>query len=122
MEDDAGLGPIPGYSTVVRFLRSRGLRKKRRRNAKGRPGLARAEARLAHCEVRSYEAEYVNGLWHLDFHDGSRAVLTPQGRWVKPALLGVMDDHSRLACHAQWYWTETTEDLVHGLSQADLAP
>lgn len=118
VDDDAGLGPMPGYSTVVRFLRSRGLRKKRRRNTKGRPGLARAEARLAHCEVRSYEAEYVNALWHLDFHDGSRAVLTPQGRWVKPALLGVMDDHSRLVCHAQWYWTETTEDLVHGLSQA----
>lgn len=118
VEDDPGLGPMPGYSTVVRFLRSRGLRKKRRRNVKGRPGLIHAEARLTHCEVRSYEAEYVNGLWHLDFHDGSRAVLTSQGRWVKPVLLGVLDDHSRLVCHAQWYWTETTEDLVHGLIQA----
>ncbi|MDQ3232520.1 MAG: DDE-type integrase/transposase/recombinase, partial [Pseudobdellovibrionaceae bacterium] len=27
-------------------------------------------------------------------------------------------DHSRLICHAQWYFTETTRDLVHGFSQA----
>lgn len=112
VDDDPRLGPMPGYSTVVRFLRARGLHKKRRRSAKNRPGLAQAEARLTHCEVRSYEAEYVNGLWHLDFHDDSRAVLTPKGRWVKPALLGVLDDRSRLACHVQWYWTETAEDPV----------
>lgn len=118
VEEDPALGPLPGYSTVVRFMRARGLHKKRRRSAEDRPGLARAEARRIRCEVRSYEAEYVNGLWHLDFHDGSRAVLTPQGQWIKPALLGVLDDRSRLVGHAQWYWTQTTEDLVHGLSQA----
>jgi putative transposase len=27
-------------------------------------------------------------------------------------------DHSRLCCHVQWYFSETAEDLVHGLSQA----
>ena len=118
VDDDPRLGPMPGYSTVTRFMRARGLHKKRRRNAKGRPGLARAEARLTHCEVRSYEAEYVNGLWHLDFHEASRSALTSRGQWVKPVVLGVLDDHSRLACHTQWYWTETVEDLVHGLSQA----
>lgn len=118
VEEDPRLGPMPGYSTVVRFMRARGMNKRRRPDAKDRPGLARAEARLTHREVRSYEAEYVHGLWHLDFHDGSRAVLTSRGRWVKPVLLGVLDDRSRLACHAQWYWGQTTEELVHGLSQA----
>lgn len=118
VEEDPHLGPMPGYSTVVRFMRTRGLGKRRRPDTKHRPGLGRAEARLTHREVRSYEAEYVHGLWHLDFHDASRAVLTPRGRWVKPVLLGVLDDRSRLACHAQWYWSETAEDLVHGLSQA----
>jgi hypothetical protein len=29
-----------------------------------------------------------------------------------------MDDHSRLCCHAQWYWEEEEETLVHGLCQA----
>ena len=55
VEEEPDLGPMPGYSTVVRFMRARGLNKKRRRNPKGRPGLLRAEARLTRREVRSYE-------------------------------------------------------------------
>jgi hypothetical protein len=39
---------------------------------------------------------------------------------VKPQLLGILDDHSRLACHLQWYLNETAEDLIHGLCQAFL--
>ncbi|UCF68079.1 MAG: transposase family protein, partial [Acidobacteriota bacterium] len=83
-----------------------------------RPGSQRAAARLAEREVRSYEAEAVGALWHLDFHHGSRQVLMPDGRYVKPYLLGVLDDHSRLCCHLQWYLGETAENLVHGLGQA----
>ena len=69
-------------------------------------------------EIRSYEAAYVGSLWHLDFHHGSLKVLTPGGQWVRPIALGILDDHSRLCCHVQWYLSETAEDLVHGLSQA----
>jgi putative transposase len=69
-------------------------------------------------EVRSFEVEYVGGLWHLDFHHGSRQVLTREGQWVKPIALAVLDDRSRLACHVQWYLDETTESLVHGFTQA----
>jgi hypothetical protein len=57
-------------------------------------------------------------LWHIDFHEGSRNVLTAQGRWVKPVALCVLDDRSRLLCHAQWYLDQTTKSLVHGFSQA----
>ena len=32
-----------------------------------------------------------------------------------PLALGILDDHSRLCCHLQWYLSETAEDLVHGL-------
>jgi transposase InsO family protein len=95
-----------------------GLLKRRRRGPLGSPGAARAEARIEAREVRSYEAEYVNGLWHLDFHHGSRKVLLPDGTLRTPLLLGVLDDHSRLCCHAQWYLDENTENLVHGLGQA----
>ena len=35
-----------------------------------------------------------------------------------PDVLGIIDDHSRLCCHVQWYLSETADDLVHGLSQA----
>ncbi len=118
VEEDSSLGPKPSYSSVLRFLRGRGLDKRRRRRDAHRPGVAEAETRLENREVRSFEVEYVNGLWHLDFHASSLRVLTPQGLWVHPRLLGVLDDRSRLACHVQWYWSETAEDLVHGLCQA----
>ncbi len=68
--------------------------------------------------MRSYEAEYVGGLWHLDFHHGSRKILDGQGQWVRPILLAILDDRSRLVCHAQWYYQETAQSLVHGLLQA----
>ena len=60
----------------------------------------------------------MNALWHLDYHTGSRTVLTAQGTWAPVYLLGVLDDRSRLAAHLQWYRAETAETLVHGLAQA----
>ncbi|MDD5059492.1 MAG: DDE-type integrase/transposase/recombinase [Sideroxydans sp.] len=115
---EPALGPCPSYSSVRRFLRSQGLTKKRRPRRPLTEGEKVAEARLAGLEVRGYEAEFVSGLWHLDFHHGSRPVLTSQGRWETPMLLGILDDRSRLCCHAQWYLGETAEDLVHGVRQA----
>ena len=45
-------------------------------------------------------------------------MLTPSGEWKTPYLFGVLDDCSRVCCHAQWYLDrENTENLVHGLSQ-----
>ena len=118
VDQDPSLGPRPSYSTVRRVLRTHGLVRRRRWGPRGAPGAARAEARFEHREVRSYEAEYVHGLWHLDFHHGSRPVLRADGTRVTPLLLGVLDDRSRLCCHAQWYVAETAETLVHGLAQA----
>lgn len=66
----------------------------------------RAEARLAAREARSYEAPHAGSLWHRDFHIGSRRVLTARAQWATPVLLGVLDDHSRLAlplsCKCRW--------------------
>jgi transposase InsO family protein len=114
----AELGPVPCYSTVRRFLRAHGLDKRRPLTSRRTEGALAAEVRLAEREVRSYEAEYVNGLWHWDFHHGSHKVLTARGAWRTPLLLGILDDRSRLACHLQWYLAETTENVAHGLSQA----
>ncbi len=112
------LRPVPSYSTLRRFLRQQGLDKRRRLTSRRSDGAERAEARLFDREVRSYEAEYVNGLWHWDCHYGSRKVLTPRGEWQTQILFGVLDDRSRLACHLQWYLAETAENVAHGLSQA----
>jgi transposase InsO family protein len=68
--------------------------------------------------MRSFEVTHVHGLWHLDFHNGSRKVLTAAGEWLTPFLLGILDDRSRLGCHLQWYLDETTGSLVHGFCQA----
>jgi hypothetical protein len=92
------LRPVPSYSTLRRFLKAHGLAKQRRLTSHRTAGAARAEARLLDREVRSYEAEYVGGVWHWDCHVGSKKVLTPRGEWQLPVLFGVLDDRSRLAC------------------------
>jgi transposase InsO family protein len=112
------LRPLPSYSTLRRFLKAHGLGKRRLLTSRRTEGAARAEARLFDREVRSYEAEYVGGVWHWDCHVGSKKVLTPRGEWQAPVLFGVLDDRSRLACHLQWYFTENAENIAHGLSQA----
>jgi transposase InsO family protein len=117
-ESNPALTPLPSYSSVRRFFQAQGWRKRRRLSNRDTAGAARAEARLAACEVRSYEAEYVGGLWHWDCHVGSRRVLTARGQWATPVLFGVLDDRSRLACHLQWYLTENAQNVAHGLSQA----
>lgn len=118
VQDHPDAGPMPSYSSLLRFMKSHDLVRRSRPRGRFTPGMERAEKRLETLEVRSYEAEYVSGLWHLDFHHGSLKIVTEAGEWVTPMLLAVMDDHSRLVCHAQWYLTETAEDLCHGLSQA----
>jgi transposase InsO family protein len=118
VEEDPQLGPMPSYSTVRRYLRKHGLQRIRRRGHKGHPGEARAERRLELREVRDFEAEYVHGLWHSDFHHGSLKVLTAAGTWETPYLVAFLDDRSRLCCHAQWYLDETAENFIHALTQA----
>jgi transposase InsO family protein len=121
LRDKPHLGPLPSYASLRRYLVAHGLLRRRRLPvAELRAGERRALQRREQREVRSYEAEYVNGLWHLDFHHGSHKILTLRGQWVRPILLTILDDRSRLACHAQWYLDETAESLVHGLSQAFL--
>ena len=112
------LRPVPSYATVRRFLAAHGLTRRRPMTTRQTEGALAAAARLEAREVRSYEAEYVNGLWHWDCHHGSRKVLTPRGEWRTPILFGVLDDRSRLVCHLQWYLSESAENIAHGLSQA----
>jgi putative transposase len=116
--EDPTLGPVPSYTTLRRYMTAQALRPAPRPPAPATPGATIAAHRREHLEVRSFEAEYVHGLWHLDFHHGSRKVLSRAGAWARPLLLGVLDDRSRLACHLQWYLDETAETLVHGLAQA----
>ncbi len=111
-------GPQPSYATLRRLMKAQGLARRRRNETRLRPGQQRAVARREQREVRSYEVGHVHGLWHADFHHGSLPILRRDGQWQKPICLGLLDDRSRLACHVQWYLTESAETFVHGLSQA----
>jgi len=113
-KEDAQLGTVPGYAAVRRFMKAHGMYRVKKR-ARGKE----TKTTVVPRETRSYEVPYVNALWHFDFHEGKRQVLTASGERVTPYLLGVLDDCSRLCCHAQWYLDrENTEDLIHGLKQA----
>lgn len=117
VQKDPLLGSMPSYETVLRFMKRHGLIKRPRRGPVGSPGGQRAEHRFETREVRSYQSQYVNALWHLDFHHGSKRVLLPDGKWAYPILLGMLDDCCRLCCHAQWYLAEAAQELCHGFGQ-----
>lgn len=109
--------PSPSYPSVRRYLKAQGLARKRPQRRAAEQILG-PRTPLAEREIRSYEVEYVLQLLHLDFHHGSRKVLTRAGAWITPLLVAFIDDRSRFLCHAQWYTNEGTEQLVHGFSQA----
>jgi len=57
-----GAAELPSYATVCRYFATHGLRKLRRG--------VEVKQHFAPREVRSFEAEHTNALWHLDFHQG----------------------------------------------------
>lgn len=118
VKEQPELGDAPSYSTVLRRMKKRGWNKKKSKRPGQTPGQIKAGKRLEQYEVRSYESEYVNALWHLDFHEGQRRIVDTDGNWHTPVALCVLDDRSRLCCHIQWYHAETAECLIHGLIQA----
>ena len=107
----------PSYASVRRYLKAQGLTRKRPAR-RGVEEILGPRVPLTAREIRSYEVEYVLQLMHLDFHHGSRKVVTRAGALIKPLLVAFIDDRSRFLAHAQWYTSEGTEQLVHGFSQA----
>jgi len=80
------LGPPVCYSTVLRTMKERGWYKKPALPRNPSAGQIRAYDRREKREVRSYEARYVGQLTHLDFHEGRRSVIVPEGTWHTPHL------------------------------------
>ena len=109
---NSAISPMPGYATVCRYMKKHGLGKRRKRRRH------ELEPEFVPRERRSFEVTHVHALWHFDFHEAHRSLPTSSGERRKPALLGILDDHSRLCCHVQWYWQEDTDALVHGMCQA----
>src|SRR5215470_1591835 len=89
-----------------------------RRAAPTAPRAPRRESEATRPSMWAASGIMMRTLARDDAHLGSRKVLTPRGEWATPILFGVLDDRSRLACHLQWYLSETAEVVAHGLSQA----
>lgn len=105
------------YPTIRRYMKAQGMFRQAQPK-RATAGALAARDRLERLEVRSFEVDHVCALWHLDFHHGSRKILTRGGEWMTPMLMCVIDDRSRLVCHLQWYFDETAESLIHSLCQA----
>lgn len=117
-EKNPELGGFPSYPTVRRRMIERGWIRKPSTGPSSTEGRKKAAERLEKYEVRGYESEFVHALWHFDYHECHRKVVDANGIWHTVHLLGILDDCSRLCCHAQWYLAESAETLYHGLMQA----
>ena len=99
------LGPLPSYRTLLRFMNATGLIKRKRKGRAGSPGARRAEHRFEHREVRSYESEYVNAIWHYDFHNLIHALVQAYLKRGLPRS-DLSDNGAAMVAH------ETTEGLT----------
>ena len=111
---DPCLGRVPARATIARYMKAHAMVRSR-----SKKNLVQMERGLVPRETRSYEVTHVGGLYHVDFHAGSRRVLEPDGRRIEVRLFGMLDDLSRVGCHLQWYPGpgEKPQYLVHGMSQ-----
>ncbi len=90
------------YSSVYRFLHSRGLMNN-----------ARPEDR------RKFEAQHPNDLWQSDVMHGPKVLVQDKQR--KTYLIAIMDDHSRLITAAGFYLSENLKTYLTVLEQAFLS-
>jgi transposase InsO family protein len=89
------------YQSVYRLFNSHGLQ--------GRPvGTS--------VDRRRFEAELPNDLWQSDCMHGPKVIV--EGKLRKSYLFDIIDDHSRLIPHAQFYLRENTESFGDCLIQA----
>jgi putative transposase len=108
---------VPSYTTVWRFMRANGLVPSHHpADAHHTASAQVTRARFANREVRSFEHTHTHALWHIDAHHG-RLSLSHEGRQRRPVLIALIDDHSRLILHAQWFQQEHARTAAHVLIQ-----
>lgn len=90
-------------STIYRFLKNENLH------------VINANA----IDRRLFEAEFPNQIWQADIMHGYH--IFANGKKRKPYLIGIIDDHSRLIIHAEFYLSDNLESLRHALKEAFLS-
>lgn len=81
-----------------------------------RHGLSEPSAVDGQEDRRRFEAEYPNELWQTDCMHGPTILV--DGKPRKAYLFGLIDDHSRLITHAQFYLQENIDSFQDCLIQA----
>lgn len=110
---------VTSYSTIRRYMLDKGMRRQKSIRRYSIAQIA-ADQHIEKVEIRSYSHEHVGALYHLDFHHAKFSVLDSTGKWRTPLCFAMLDDCSRVCCHAQWYFSEDTDHLVHGVMQGFL--
>jgi len=81
-----------------------------------REGLSRGLCQPA-TDRRRFEAEFPNDIWQSDVMHGP-AVQLEDGKMRKSYLIAVLDDHSRLLPHAQFFLSEALISWLEAFRQA----
>jgi putative transposase len=89
-------------TTVYRFLRSQGLMKISEKQE----------------DRRKFEASDPNEIWQSDVMHGPEVYV--EGKKRKSYLIAIIDDHSRLIPHAEFYLSEGIDSYLDALEQAFL--
>lgn len=95
---------MPSDSTIYRYVRT-----------------VRPAAETPQKERRAFEAPYSGSLWQTDLLYGPYLpMLNDRGKWVKQQtfLIAVIDDHSRLLCHGEFYFKQDVLSYLSCLKQA----
>jgi transposase InsO family protein len=71
-------------------------------------------------DKRSFEAEHPNQIWQSDVMYGPYVRTETGGRARQGYLIAILDDHSRLIMHAEFYLNERRESFLDCLRQAIL--
>ena len=107
--DERGLRPEgrPSDSTIHRYLR------------RVRPLFTETKTK----ERKAFEGPFAGYLYQTDIMYGPHVMVRqPNGRYHKKQtyLIAVIDDHSRLICHAEFFITQTLGDYLNVLEQSIL--
>ena len=100
---------LPSLPSIYRLLREHELHAKARRQQRRQP--------LA-GPTKCFEAPAVNDLWMVDFSPGPFLTVPGRPKALPTHLCALIDDHSRLIPHAQFYLSENTDSFRDCLLQA----
>ncbi|RKX82163.1 MAG: IS481 family transposase [Spirochaetes bacterium] len=93
------IGETVSSQTVYRLLKQHGLSLRKRNE-----------------DLRKFEVQFANDLWQSDCMHGPK--ITHKGKLCKTYLFAIIDDHSRLITHGQFYLAETLDNYLDCLWQA----